>query len=288
MSSARIAILGLGAMGSRMASRLLVAGHELRVWNRSPGRAAQLVADGARGASTPAEAAEGAEIVISMVRDDEAARAVWLDPEAGALGRLSSQAIVIESSTTTPNWARQLHAACDRIGASCVDAPVVGSRPQAETGQLIFLVGGKAEVAKQVEPVLLAMGSVVHHAGEIGAGSVIKLMVNALFGVQVATVAELIALASRAGLDPARAIEIVASTPTASPAAKGAAMSMLAKTFAPLFPIELVEKDFGYALQIAGSAEDAPVTAATQKVFSRAIREGFGARNLTAVAELYL
>ena len=101
------------------------------------------------------------------------------------------------------------------------------------------------------------------------------------FDATSSSLAELIALASRAGLDPARAIEIVASTPTASPAAKGAATSMVAKTFAPLFPIELVEKNFVYALQVAGSAEGAPVIAATRKVFSRAIREGFGARNLT-------
>jgi 3-hydroxyisobutyrate dehydrogenase len=283
----RIAFLGLGAMGSRMASRLVAAGHELMVWNRSPERVEQFVAKGARAVSTPANAAEEADIVISMVRDDEAARAVWLDPNSGALKSLSSHAIAIESSTTTPNWARELYAACVGIGVSCIDAPVVGSRPQAEAGQLIFLVGGDAETVKHIEPILLAMGSVIHHTGPAGTGCVVKLMVNALFGVQVAALAELMALASRAGLDPARAIEIVTSTPAASLAAKGAAASMLARAFVPLFPIELVEKDFCYALQVAGSAEYAPLTAATREVFSRAIREGFGAQNLTAVAQLY-
>lgn len=270
-----------------MASRLVAAGHELTVWNRSPGRVEQFVAKGVRAASTPAAAAAGAEIVISMVRDDAAARAVWLDPHAGALTSLSPHAIAIESSTTTPDWVRELHAACAGIGASLIDAPVAGSRPQAEAGQLIFLAGGDAEAVKRAEPVLLAMGSALHHAGSAGAGAVVKLMVNALLGIQVATLAELIALAARAGLDLARAVEIVLSTPAAGPAAKGAAASMLAKAFAPLFPVELVAKDFGYALQAAGSAEDAPIIAAARDVFSRAIREGFGALNLTAIAQLY-
>jgi 3-hydroxyisobutyrate dehydrogenase-like beta-hydroxyacid dehydrogenase len=281
----RIAFLGLGAMGSRMAMRLLAAGYQVAVWNRTPGRA--LLIPGARSAATPAATAEGADVVISMLRDDAASQPVWLDSRGGALSGLSAGAIAVECSTVTSGWARELHHACAASGVRCLDAPVAGSRPQAEAGQLIFMAGGDAAVLNQVEPVLLSMGQAVFHAGPVSAGAVTKLLVNTLLAVQVAALAELLAMARGSGIDTARAIEIVGSTPVASPAAKAAAASMLAGSFAPLFPIDLAAKDLGYALDAAGTAERAPVTAAVEAVLARAIEAGCGDQHLTAVARLY-
>src|SRR5919109_4498430 len=138
-----IAVLGLGAMGSRMAANLVKAGYGVRVWNRTADAATPLVEAGARQAPSPREAAAGAAFVIAMLRDDEASRKVWLDPENGAFRALDPQAVAIESSTLTLDWIRNLGQAAAEQGLSLLEAPVAGSRPQAEAGQLIYLCGGK-------------------------------------------------------------------------------------------------------------------------------------------------
>src|ERR1700761_3541667 len=138
----KIAVLGLGAMGSRMAANLLKAGHQVTVWNRTPDVAAALVAAGAKQVLTPREAAMGADFVIAMVRDDEASRTIWLAPETGALAGLAKDAIAIESSTLSPSWVRELGGVVAKKGVAFLEAPVAGSRPQAEAGQLVYLVGG--------------------------------------------------------------------------------------------------------------------------------------------------
>ena len=284
---ARVTVLGMGAMGARMAKRLLEAGHSVVVWNRTPAASAPLVDLGAVVAATPRAAASEAEIVLSMLRDDAAVHAVWLDPKTGALAGMAKDAVAIESTTVTPGAAQALHEACRGAGIACLDAPVAGSRPQADAGQLIFLVGGSENVLRRVEPILLAMGSAVHLAGGPGAGAIVKLMVNTLFGVQVATMAELIGLAGRSGIDPARAVEIIGSTPVASLSAKGAAAGMLAGNFSPMFPIELVAKDFGYAEGLAGQPSQAPLLAAAHAVFARALAAGMGEDNLTGIVRFY-
>lgn len=278
----KIAFLGLGAMGRRMAARLVAAGHEVTVWNRTPGT--DLVA-GARLADGPRAAVLGAEVVLSMVRDDAASAAVWLEDGSGALAGLAPGAVGIEVSTISPSQARGLHDEAGARGVAFMDAPVVGSRPQAEAGQLIFLAGGAAETVARVETLLLQMGGAVHHAGGPGDGAALKLVVNALFAAQLATIAELLGLAQATGLDPARAVGILTQTPVASPALAGAAQAMLAGRFAPAFPIDLVVKDLGLAL---GAGRDLPVTGAVAEVYREAAREGLGEENITAVVQRYL
>ncbi len=283
-----ITILGLGAMGSRMAISLLKAGYSVTVWNRNAAKAVPLQALGARAADSPRAAASNADVVISMLRDDEASRRAWLDAAGGALAGMQAGSIAIESSTLMPTWIRELAAAATKYSVDFLDAPVAGSRPQAEAAQLIYLVGGAQEVLQRAEPVLKSMGGAVHHAGNAGSGAIVKLMVNALFGIQVAALAELLGLATRAGLDASKALEILSSTPVASPAAKLAGQSMLAKNFAPMFPVELAEKDFGYVLDAAAMAgSGVPLTQSTHAVMRSALEHGLGGQNLTAVAQLY-
>lgn len=285
---ATVTVLGLGAMGSRMALRLLAAGHEVVVWNRTPGRDAALVMAGARVAPTPRAAVAGAGFVVAMVRDDAASEAVWLDAADGALAGMAPAAVAIECSTITAAWARALAARLAEAGVAFLDAPVAGSRPQAEAGQLIHIVGGDAEVLARAAPVLGAMGAAVHHAGRAGDGAALKLAVNALFAVQVAAAAELVGALRRAGLEPAAAAAIIGATPVCSPAVKGALASMLSGAFAPMFPADLVEKDLGYALALASDEGGAmPMTQAAAGVFAEAVRRGFGPDNLTGVARLY-
>jgi 3-hydroxyisobutyrate dehydrogenase len=285
--STRIAVLGLGAMGSRMAANLLKAGHEVTVWNRTPGAAVALVAAGAKQAQTPREAVADASFVIAMVRDDEASRTTWLASATGALAGMGRDTIAIESSTLSPVWVRELGEAAAANGVALVEAPVSGSRPQAEAGQLVYLVGGDEAALKLAEPVLKVMGRAIHHVGPLGSGALVKLSTNALLGVQVTVLAELIGLLGRSGADAGRALQAIASTAAWSPAANYLSGSMLAANFAPQFPVELIEKDFGYTVEAAGSPQAVPTIAAARSVFQRAVESGFGADNMTGVVRLF-
>lgn len=284
----KIAILGLGAMGARMARNLLQKGHDVVVYNRTAARVKPLVAEGARGAGTPREAAAGADVVIGMVTDDHASRALWLDERTGAAGGLGAGAIAIESSTLTPAWVHDLAGAIAASGAAFLDAPVVGSRPQAEAAALIYLVGGPVEALERARGVLAAMGSAIHHVGPVGAGTVMKLAVNGLFGIQVAALAELLGMVERAGLERAQVVELLGSMPVTSPALKGIGGLMAARAFAPMFPIDLVEKDFGYIVETAqrlGAAT--PTAAAVRAVYAQAQRQGHGSDNIAAVVQTF-
>lgn len=281
----RITFLGLGAMGQRMASRLIAAGHAVTVWNRSPRAAQALHENGAIVAATPSEATKGAEVVISMVYDDAASRAVWLDEGNGALRGMSPSAIAIESSTLTPAWIAELGVAMAARGIAFVDAPVAGSRPQAEAGLLIYMAGGAESVIERVKPVLLAMGGVVHHVGPTGSGAWLKLAVNALFGTQVAAMAEQLALLRDAGVDLERALAALKAMPVTSPAAAGAATLMLAGNFAPQVPVDLIAKDIGYVL--ISSNQALPLTQAVAARFADAQRAGLGGENIVALSKLY-
>jgi len=283
----KVSVLGLGAMGSRMAASLMKAGHQVTVWNRSAKAAEALAASGARVASTPKEAATGAEYVVAMLRDNDASRQVWLQSGTGAFEGLASDAIAIESSTLTAEWVRELAANAAERAVAFLEAPVVGSTPQAEVGQLMYLVGGDADVFSRAEPVLKAMGSNIQHVGPAGSGALAKLVTNTLMGVQLTAIAELIGMLKHSGAEVQRLLDVVAKTPVWSPVAARVSSLMLAGNFAPQFPIELIEKDFGYMLQSADSDADAPTIAAARGVFRRAAERGMADENMTAVVKLF-
>lgn len=282
----KVTVLGLGAMGSRMAQRLLQAGHEVTVWNRTASRAETLISHGAKWASTPREAAAQADFVVAMLRDDDASRHVWLDKDTGALASIPKHAIAIDSSTITPGHAKLLAQKCQDIGVAFLDAPVAGSRPQAEAGQLLFFVGGNAETVAKADPILKTMGAALCHAGPAGAGATIKLAVNALLGIQIAAMAEVIGFLDKSGLDAAKAFEIIAATAVSSPAAKGYGGLMISGNHPQLFPVELIEKDLAYVSKSAAGAA-LPLTHETLRVFSKASEKGLRDENASSVVKLY-
>jgi 3-hydroxyisobutyrate dehydrogenase len=284
----KISVLGLGAMGSRMAANLLKAGHAVTVWNRTPGAAAALVAAGARRAATPKEAAAGADFVMAMVRDNEASRQLWLSVDDGALAGMEEGAVAIESSTLTPSWIRGLGTVFAQRGISFLEAPVAGSRPQAEAAKLIYFVGGDEVTLERAEPLLRVMGSAIHFVGPLGSGALVKLATNALMGVQVTALAELIGMLENSGADAAGAMKAISGTPAWSPAATYLSNTMLTGNFEPQFPVELIEKDFGYAIDTAGSPDAVPTIAAARGVFQRAIERGLGRDNMTGVVRLFM
>jgi 3-hydroxyisobutyrate dehydrogenase len=285
----KIAMLGLGAMGSRMTRRLLAAGgHEITVWNRTAETAQRMVEAGATAAPTPAAAAEQRDLVISMLRDDGAGRSVWLDPGVGALAAMVPGALAVDCSTVTPAFSGELAARCAQCGVDYLDAPVLGSRPQADAGALIFLAGGEAAVLRRVEPVLRQLGGAVHRMGPAGTGAQMKLLANSLFAVQVAAVAELIGALHGTGLDPARVVEVLAATPVASQAAATAATAMLGDTFPAGFPIELVTKDLEYATADAASRHaTVALTRIAADTYRQAINQGHGGDHITGVIKLF-
>jgi 3-hydroxyisobutyrate dehydrogenase len=284
----QIALLGLGAMGSRIAAQLLQAGHSVTVYNRTASATRALCAQGAHLAASPREAAQGADFVMTMVRDDVASRALWTDAATGALAGIDADAVAIDCSTLTPQWAAELAALCAKQNTAFLHVPVAGSRPQAEAGQLILLAGGDLEVVQRADLLFKAISSAVHHTGNAASAAVVKLLINAQFAIQVAALAELLALARGAGVDPAKALEVFGATPVASPAVKAAGSAMLAHAFAPMFPIELVEKDLGYLLATAKQVGcSTPVAQGAVQIFQAAQQAGWGEQNITAVARLY-
>lgn len=286
---ARIGFLGAGAMGSRMANRLIDAGHDVTVWNRHPARARPLEEVGASIAATPRKAAMGAEAVFSMVRDDAASQSVRLDDEIDALAALDPGAVGIECSTLSFGHVGFLAAAFRDAGRLFVDAPVVGSRPQAEAGQLIFLAGGGTDSLSRIAPFFEKMGSTVHRLGDNGAGAAVKLMVNGLFGIQLAFAAEILGFARKVRIDLDKAIEAIAATPVCSPAVKVAAPDMLAVNFAQAFPIDLVERDFGLIDTGAAAVKaSVPVCNTVRMVFWRAKTAGLGNDHITGIIKQYL
>jgi len=288
MTTTTIAVLGMGAMGSRMATRLLDAGHTVRVWNRTAARTEPLTAKGATAAASPREAAEGADVVLSMVRDDDAAAAVWLDEATGALAAMGPQAIGVESSTLTQAGIRRIGDAFAAKGIALLEAPVAGSRPQAEAGALIFIVGGDEAHLATIRPLLDTMGGAVHHIGPVGSAAIIKLTVNALLAVQSAAIAEILGFLDAAGLKTEAITNLLGAVPVTSPAAKGQLGLMVAGAHDPMFPIELVEKDLGYfASTAAANNGTSPLIDAVRARFQAAQAAGHGDRNISAIAALY-
>jgi 3-hydroxyisobutyrate dehydrogenase len=284
-SRPRVALLGLGLMGSGMAHRLLGAGFPLSVYNRTASKAASLVAGGARLAESPRDAATGAEFVVSMLADDDVSRSMWLGND-GALAGVPSGAVLIESSTVSTKWINELTEAAGAKACDVLDAPVTGSRPQAESGELNFLVGGASSALERARPLFVAMGRSVVHVGQSGSGALLKLINNYICGVQAASLAEALALIERAGLDRDTATGVLAKGAPGSPLVNTLLPRMKEKDFTPRFHLALMRKDLEYALNEAKQNGIVLSTAAAALgAFDRAVASGHGWADVSAVVE---
>ena len=287
MADTKIALLGLGLMGTGMAGRLLGAGYALTVYNRSAEKAQALVKQGAKAASTPAEAAAGAEIVISMLADDDVCRQVWLGA-SGALAAAPAGAVLVECSTVTPAWIEELDRAARARSLELIDAPVTGSRMQAAAGQLLFLAGGSEEVIGRLTPVLQTMSRGIVHVGPIGSGARLKLINNFLCGVQAASLAEAMGLIERSGLDREQALRVLAEGAPGSPLLKTLSGRMTSHEYEPQFAAKLMAKDLRYA--VAEGKQHAQLLAtgaAALGVFEGAIGAGYGEKDMSSVVEQF-
>ena len=285
---ARIAFLGLGRMGSGMASRLLAAGNDLVVWNRTPALAEPLVALGARAAGSPAEAATEVDAVFVMVSDDDASRAIWTGPDGVLAGDPRPGALAIECSTLSHQWVGELSARVAEHGLRYLDAPGTGRPEAAASGALTLLVGGADDDLASARPLLEPVSAAVVHFGPVGAGTAYKLIVNLMGAVQIAGVAEGLALAERAGLDLAQVAEVLATGQAASPQVVRNAARMVAADhdLDVMFSGRLRRKDTVYALDLATSLGlGAPLGDVALAGLDALVDSGRGEVNESAVIE---
>lgn len=250
---ATIAFIGLGKMGSGIAGRLLTAGYRLSVYNRTPAKAAPLVHAGAHLCASPAEACRNAVAAISMVSDDAASRDVWLGPD-GILTGLAPGSLAIECSTVSHDWVGELAAEAAQRELHYLDAPVTGIPETAAAGELTLLVGAQAADLEAARDILGAFSQRVIHFGPAGAGTAYKLIINLLGAIQIASAAETMAFAERAGLNLQVVADAIAAGQAASPQVIRNTRRMVLEdhdrniTFTPRLRL----KDVNYALQLAG------------------------------------
>lgn len=264
----RVGLIGLGLMGSPMAKNLLKAGFPLTVWNRTGERAQKLGQEGARVANSPKEVAAEAEVLITIVSDPPALEQVVYGAN-GALSALKKGSVFVDSSTVSPALARRIAKSCIERGVEFLDAPVTGGTWGAEKAELVFMIGGKKEVLARVEPVLQALGKRFFLLGPNGAGQTVKLAMNMILALQVEALAESLELISRAGVPGERLVEVLQSSMGRAPVLDVKAPMIMKRDFAPSFPLRLMHKDMGLAMDLAKEVGvELPACAAAYKAYS--------------------
>jgi 3-hydroxyisobutyrate dehydrogenase-like beta-hydroxyacid dehydrogenase len=283
----RVAFLGLGIMGSRMAANLARAGFELTVWNRTRSTAERFCAEHSAAdlAETPAQAAAEAETVITMVVDGDQVRELLLGPEGAATAAAGT--LFIDCSTIGPSAARELGAELAERDLELIDAPVTGSSPKAEDGTLTIMVGGSEEAVERARPLLQAMGELIVHAGPLGHGQVVKVINNAVAATNAAVLGEALLVGARAGLDLDALVEVMRAGSGASTMLSLKADPMRRHDYTTLFKLEHMLKDVRLCLE-EGEAIGAPFqfAALTREILSAANGRGYGQADFAALIEV--
>ncbi len=286
MSKQQVALLGIGTMGRGMAANLLKAGFPLTVYNRTRAKAEPLAAQGATIADTPADAAKNADVVISILADDDASRAAWLGDD-GALAAMAPGSTIVECGTISPEWIAELNSKASARGIGLVEAPVTGSRPQAEAGQLTFLCGCDEATLDKVRDVLEPMSKAIVHLGPVGSGGQMKLINNFLCAVQVASFAEALTWIERTNLNRAQALEVLKTGAPGSGIFNAMSQRMIDRTYEVNFLLRLLNKDVRYA-EAAAAEHGVKLTTATATLdlLNQAEKQGLGEKDMSAVVEV--
>jgi 3-hydroxyisobutyrate dehydrogenase-like beta-hydroxyacid dehydrogenase len=266
----RVAFLGLGIMGRPMASNLVKAGHQVTVWNRSAGRDVE----GAITAASPAEAARDAEVVWMCVSDTKAVESVLFGPQ-GAHESLAEGQIIADSSTISPSATCQF---ADRVrakGVQWVDAPMTGSKAGAESGTLIFIVGGNESAIEQLKPLFAAMGKKFFRMGDTGKGQAAKLAMNLQIALIYEGFAEALTLATKLGVDAETLLPLIEASMVRSGVVEYKAPFVLKRDFSPNFPLRLMRKDIRLALEAAKEARvKLPGLETVEEIYDMATEDG--------------
>jgi 3-hydroxyisobutyrate dehydrogenase-like beta-hydroxyacid dehydrogenase len=266
----RVGFLGLGIMGRPMAVNLVKAGHEVTVWNRTPGKDVE----GARSAASPADAAHGAEVVWMCVSDTKAVETVLFGPE-GVEGSLAEGMIIVDSSTIAPSATRSFAARLSSRGVDYVDAPVTGSKVGAEGGTLIFMVGGEDAVIDKLSPLFAAMGKKIFRMGETGKGHATKLVMNLQIAVIYEGFAEALTLGAKLGVDIERLMPLINASMVRSGVVEYKAPFVMKRDFSPNFPLRLMLKDLRLALDAAKESRvKLPAVETVEEIYDMAAEDG--------------
>lgn len=281
----KIGFIGLGAMGSRIAGRLL-NDHEVYGTNRTRAKAVQLIEQGMAWRDTPREVAAEAELLFSMVTDDTALEAITDGPD-GILAGIKPGQVYVDMSTVSPRASRDTAGRARTLGASMLDAPVSGSVTAAEEGSLAIMVGGPEDAFRSVESLLHTLGHNVTYVGANGQGLMLKLAVNISLAAQMLAFSEGVLLAERGGIDPELATKVIAGSAIGSPMLKARAPLTLHLPEQAWFDVRLMHKDIGLVLDTART-EHVPVPSAeaSDRVLARAEELGYGQRDIAAFLEV--
>lgn len=242
MNTTKIGWIGLGLMGTPMSQQLLKAGYPLTVYNRSKDKEAELKEQGAATASSPKELLAQSDVIVIMVTDDKAIRDIF-DGEDGLLAADGSGKVIINMSTVSPTISKEMAQRCQEHGLSYLDAPVSGSVKQAETAQLVIMVGGEQGVFEKVKPVLEIMGKLALNVGDTGAGNAAKLAINTLLSFYTQGLAEAIILAKNNGISPEVLLELLSNAAIANPYTKLKGEAIVNDNFKPAFSLKNILKD---------------------------------------------
>jgi 3-hydroxyisobutyrate dehydrogenase len=279
-----IAVLGTGRMGEPMARNLLAAGFPVAVWDRTPAHAAQLNDQGARLADSPAGAASGADVVITMLADGDAVEQAMTSPITGARSTMERGAVWVQMATVGIEWTERLAALAADSGLEFVDAPVSGSDGPARQGTLNVLASGPAPVRDRVQPIFDVLGQRTTWLGPAGNGTRLKLVLNSWLVSLTEAMAETLAFTEALGLEPRQFLETIADGPLAAPYAQVKGKAMIERDFDPGFALRHAVKDARLALAAAGREElELPVTAAVLRRWDRAIADGYADDDVAAV-----
>lgn len=268
----RVAFLGMGIMGRPMAANLVKAGHQVSIWNRTPGKDKDI--DGARTASSPSDAARGVEVVWMCLSDTKAVENVLFGP-SGVEESLTEGMIIADSSTISPSATLRFAARAKRRGVHYVDSPVTGSKIAAESGSLIFMAGGDEPVLSTLAPLFQSMGKQVFHMGDTGKGQATKLAMNLQIALIYEGFAEALTLATKLGVDIERLIPLVQASMVRSGVVDYKAPFVMKRDFSPNFPLRLMLKDIHLTLDAAKEARvRLPGLEAVEEVYDLAAEEG--------------
>lgn len=280
-----IAFIGTGIMGSRMANNLLENNYELTVYNRTKEKAENLIDKGAKWADSPKIAAEGANVVFSMLSNPAAVEEAALG-ENGFLEGMEDGALWVDCSTVHPDFSRKMANEAGSRHIRFLDAPVAGSKIPAEKGELVFLAGGKKEDLDEVQAMLQVMGKAIKHQGENGKGTAMKLVVNLTLAQAMASFAEALSLGEAMDLDKETVIETLLGGATAAPFLHSKKDKLLNGDFDAEFPLEHVQKDLQLISEAAYSnGISLPIANVTKEIYGLAKQNGFSKKDFSAIYE---
>jgi 3-hydroxyisobutyrate dehydrogenase len=265
-NTTRLGYIGLGGMGSRIAARLLAAGYEVSTFDQNPAKRDALKAKGARASESVLELTRSVDVVLSCLTDDQAVRDVYFGA-GGVLENAKPETVVIEMSTILPETSRELASKASQVGVQAMDVAISGSTPAAEQGTLTLLAGGNPDVFEASQPIFQAIAAKYFHMGPSGAGTTMKMVVNAILGIGMQAIAEASALGEKSGLSREILLQVLAQTAVIAPAHVGKLSRAARGDYSPQFPLPLMNKDFRLILELAGEVgAKMPATSAAFQV----------------------